>query len=115
MHNSREKPALGNCSAGEIGDVVEGPLPWMAAIRLTAARESSFTSCSQRLSAGRAFPRLQGAVPLACRRVHQPHLQPAAASVLHKLRGGVEAHGLAVQERADEGRQVVWRLSQAEA
>jgi hypothetical protein len=50
---------------------------------------------------------LQRALPFAHRDVHRPHLDAVAARILHQLRGRVEAHRLAVEERREEGRGLV--------
>lgn len=50
---------------------------------------------------------LQGAVPVTDTDIDRPHLDPVAPGILHELGGGIEAHGLAVQQRAGEGRGLV--------
>src|SRR5690606_32377560 len=48
--------------------------------------------------------RLQRAIPERVIDRNRAHFDTAVAGIAHELRGGVEAHGLAVQERAGEDR-----------
>ena len=43
---------------------------------------------------------LQRAVPVTDTDIDRPHLDPVAPGVLHELGGGIEAHGLAVENGA---------------
>ena len=64
-------------------------------------------SGGQRRSRCAVLLHLQRAIPIGPRGIHRPHLHPMVARVAYDLRGGVEAHGLAVQQRRREGRRVV--------
>jgi hypothetical protein len=48
------------------------------------------------------IPFFQRRLPAADRHIHRAHLDAMAARILHQLRGAVEAHRLAVQQRAQE-------------
>ncbi len=51
--------------------------------------------------------RLEGAVPVAHGDVDRPHLDAMPPRVVHELRGRVEAHRLAIEERRAERRRLV--------
>ena len=80
------------------------------ACRVLLAQAAHLTQAEAECTALRAAPLprvFQAVVPPARVDIHRAHFDAVLARIPHDLGGGVEAHGLGVQERAGEGVGVV--------
>jgi hypothetical protein len=93
----------------QVRDLAEGRLRAARADARGAVAGRPFTRRRPRRIGARAPAAVvqQLVVPVAVIDVHRQHGDAVAPRVLDQLRGGVEAHGLAVQQADVEGRRVV--------
>ena len=103
-----EIAAIERGARGEILDAGEGALPRAATRRCAPACDSDFTMRSPSRSAGAPSARRSSvqSQPLAHTSTGA-HLDAVRARIAHQLRRRVEAHRLAVEQRAGEGRRLV--------